>query len=217
VLFNPLGAGLRWAVHLGRTRVGETVLILGPGQRGISAVIAAKAAGARTIIVTGLGRDRAKLDLAREFGADHTINVDEQDTVQRVTEITGGRLADLALELTPMAHEPLRDAIRAVRQEGRVVLADLKGTRTPVEIYPDLIVDKAITVTGAFGVDSRAYAEAIRIIESSRLPLERMHTHDFGLDDLARGIRTLAGEVPGTSAVHVAVRPGGVPAEAGGN
>jgi threonine dehydrogenase-like Zn-dependent dehydrogenase len=216
VLFNPLGAGVRWAVHLGGTRVGETVLILGSGQRGISAVIAAKAAGAGTIIVTGLARDSAKLSLAREFGADHTINVETEDTVQRVAEITGGRLADLALELTPMAHEPLRDAMRAVRQEGRVVLAGLKGTRTPVEIYPDLIVDKAITVTGAFGVDSRAYAEAIRLIESSRLPLDRMHTHDFGLDDVVRGIRTLAGEVPGTDAVHVAIRPGGAGEWAGG-
>jgi threonine dehydrogenase-like Zn-dependent dehydrogenase len=209
VLFNPLGAGVRWAVHLGGTRVGDTVLILGPGQRGIAAVIAAKAAGAGTIIVTGLTRDQAKLDLAREFGADHTINVDAEDTVARVAEITEGRLADLVLELTPMAHEPLRDAMRAVAQDGRVVLAGLKGTRTRVEIYPDLIVDKAITVIGAFGVDTRAYAEAIRIIESSRLPLERMHTHDFGLDDTERAIQTLAGEVPAL-AVHVAIRPGAI-------
>jgi threonine dehydrogenase-like Zn-dependent dehydrogenase len=209
VMFNPLGAGVRWAVHLGGTQVGDTVLILGPGQRGISAVIAARAAGAGTIIVTGLTRDSSKLALAREFGADHTINADTEDTVQRVAEITGGRMADLVLELTPMAHEPVRDALSAAAQEGRVVLAGLKGTRARVEICTDLIVDKAITVTGAFGVDSRAYAEAIRIIESGRLPLQRMHTHDFGLDDLERGIRTLAGEVPGEDALHVAIRPSG--------
>lgn len=82
-----------------------------------------------------------------------------------------------------------------------------RGTGRRVQIPTDVIVDKAITVTGAFGVDSGAYADAIRIIESGRLPLERMHTHDFGLGDLARGIQTLAGEVPGQDAVHVSIRP----------
>ena len=54
VMFNPLGAGVRWAAFLGEVGLGETVLILGPGQRGLASVIAARARGAGTIIVTGL-------------------------------------------------------------------------------------------------------------------------------------------------------------------
>jgi threonine dehydrogenase-like Zn-dependent dehydrogenase len=207
VMFNPLGAGVRWASHLGGTQLGDTVLILGPGQRGLCAVIAARAAGAGTIIVSGLARDRAKLELAREFGADHTINVDTEDTVERVRDITGGRLADIVLELTPMAAEPVRDALRAVRHGGRVVLAGLKGDH-PVELHTDLIINKAITVVGAYGVDSRAYGEAIRIIEAGQVPLHRLHTHTFELADTTAAIETLAGEIPGEQAVHVAIRPG---------
>jgi threonine dehydrogenase-like Zn-dependent dehydrogenase len=206
VMFNPLGAGVRWAAHLGGIQLGDTVLILGAGQRGLSAVLAARTAGAGTIIVTGLTRDAAKLALAREFGADVTINVEEEDTVERVQEITGGAGADLVLELTPMAAQPVRDALNAVRWGGRVVLAGLKGGR-PVELSTDLIINKAITVAGAFSVDSRAYAEAIRLIETGRFPLERMHTHTFGLDDVSRAIETLAGEIPGENAVHVAIAP----------
>ncbi|MBV9382581.1 MAG: zinc-binding dehydrogenase [Streptosporangiaceae bacterium] len=213
VMFNPLGAGVRWAVHLGGAGLGDTVLILGAGQRGLSAVLAARTAGAGTIIVTGLARDAAKLELAREFGADHTINVEEEDTVERVREITGGDGADVVLELTPMAHQPVRDALNAVRWGGRVVLAGLKGGRN-IELPTDMIINKAITVLGAFSVDSRAYAEAIRLIESGRFPLERMHTHTFGLDDVARAIETLAGEIPGEEAVHVAIMPGTERAEA---
>ena len=85
-MYNPLGAGVRWAVHVGGVGLGSTVLILGAGQRGLSAVIAAKAVGAETVIVTGLARDHVKLDLAREFGADHTINVEEEDTVARTVK-----------------------------------------------------------------------------------------------------------------------------------
>ena len=55
---------------------------------------------------------------------------------------------------------------------------------------------------------ARAYAEAIRLIEAGRFPLERMHTHTFGLEDVPRAIETLAGEVPGEDAVHVAIMPG---------
>jgi threonine dehydrogenase-like Zn-dependent dehydrogenase len=207
VMFNPLGAGVRWAVHLGEAGLGSTVLVLGAGQRGLSAILAARAAGAATIIATGLARDANKLELAREFGADHTINVEEEDTVARVREITGGDGVDVVLELTPMAHQPILDALKAVRWGGTVVLAGLKGGR-PAELSTDVIINKAITVKGAFSVDSRAYAEAIRLIEAGQFPLERMHTHTFGLDDIGLAIETLAGEVPGENAVHVAIVPG---------
>jgi threonine dehydrogenase-like Zn-dependent dehydrogenase len=207
VMFNPLGAGVRWAAHLGGIQLGDTVLVLGAGQRGLAAVLASRTAGAGTIIVTGLARDAYKLELARDFGADYTINVEGTDTVERVREITGGTGADVVLELTPMADQPTRDALDAVRWGGRVVLAGLKGGR-PIELSTDLIINKAINVVGAFSVDSRAYAEAIRLIETGRFPLERMHTHTFGLDDISLAIETLAGEVPGEDAVHVAIVPG---------
>src|SRR4029077_11555523 len=90
VMFNPLGAGFRWAVEIPRTGPGDRVLILGPGQRGLASVIAARAAGADTIIVTGLSRDAPKLALAREFGADHVIDIEAEDARVRVRELTGG-------------------------------------------------------------------------------------------------------------------------------
>jgi threonine dehydrogenase-like Zn-dependent dehydrogenase len=205
VMFNPLGAGVRWAADLGGTRLGDTVLVLGPGQRGISAVIAAKAAGAATVIVTGLSRDAHKLELAKEFGADHVIDVDKESTVEVVREITHGAMANVVLELTPMAAQPVRDAIEAVAFGGRIVLAGGKGGR-PLEVVTDRLFAKGVTVVGAYGVDYRAYAQAINIIESGRLPLERLHTHTFGLADAALAVQTLAGET-GESAMHVSISP----------
>lgn len=205
-MFNPLGAGVRWACTLGDIQLGDTVLILGAGQRGLASVIAARAAGAGTIIVTGLESDAHKLALAREFGADHTIVAGHEDTVERVREITGGAMADVVLELTPMAAEPVTDALASARHGGRVVLAGLKGGRE-IPLKTDLIINRALSVVGAFGVDARANEQAIALIESGRFPLEKLHTHTFGLDDVALAIETLAGEVPGESAVHVSVHP----------
>jgi threonine dehydrogenase-like Zn-dependent dehydrogenase len=206
VMFNPMGAGVRWACHLGNVQLGDTVVVLGAGQRGLAAVMAARSVGAGTVIVTGLAVDAHKLALAREFGADHTIVVDTEDTVERVMEITDGAGADVVLELTPMAAAPVSHALLAARHGGRVVLAGLKGGKD-IPLRTDLIINRALTLVGAFGVDARGYREAIRLIESGRFPLEKLHTHTFGLDDTERAIQVLAGDVPGEAGVHVSVHP----------
>jgi threonine dehydrogenase-like Zn-dependent dehydrogenase len=206
VMFNVLGAGVRWGIHLGGIGIGDTVLVLGAGQRGLASVIAAKAAGAATVIVTGLADDDHKLELARRFGAEHTIVVDEEDTVRRVQEITVGRGADVTLELTPMATEPVTHALECTRHGGRVVLAGLKGGKA-VPLNTDLMINRALSVVGAYGVNAAANKEAIRIIESEQFPLHEMHTHTLGLDDAAHAIELLAGTVPGEKAVHVSVHP----------
>ncbi|WP_460776436.1 zinc-dependent alcohol dehydrogenase [Microbacterium sp. GXF7504] len=209
-LYNPIGAGVRWAVDLGGVGLGDTMLVLGSGQRGLAAIIAAKAAGAGTIIATGLAADAHKLAVARELGADHTLIVDgpeQLDTAEAVMELTDGRGVDVALDLTPMAAGPLTDALKSVRHGGRVVLAGLKGNRE-IPLVTDLIINRAITIKGAYGVDADANKKAIALIESGRFPLEKLHTHTFGLDDVGLAIETLAGETDDTSAIHVSVHPG---------
>ncbi len=207
VMFNPLGAGFRWAVEMPRTQPGDTVVIMGPGQRGLASVVACRTVGAGTIIVTGLAQDEAKLGLARAFGADHTINVDEQDTVRRVKELTGGRGADVVVDVSAYATAPVVDALRIVRPGGRVVLAGMKGFKAVPDFISDFVVTKEIEVRGAMGVTSSGYAAAISLIESGRVDLMQMHTHDFALADAALAIRTLAREIPDDESVHSCLIP----------
>ncbi len=208
VMFNPLGAGFRWAVEIPDTGPGDTVLVLGPGQRGLASVIAARAAGADMIIVTGLARDAHKLALAREFGADHTIDVDQEDARARVHDLTRGRGADVVVEVTANAPEPVAEALRYVATGGRIVLAGVKGFKAVPDFVSDLVVVKEATIVGAFGVTSAAYEAAIRLIESGRVPLERLHTHDFPLEAAEEAIQTLAGERPGVASIHSCLVPG---------
>ncbi len=207
VMFNPLAAGFRWAVEIPRTGPGDTVLILGPGQRGLACAIAARAAGADRIIVTGLRRDAHKLALAKEFGADHVVDVESEDGRARVHELTDGRGADVVVEVSAYATEPVAEALRYVAAGGRIVLAGVKGFKPVADFVSDLIVVKEVTIQGAFGVTARAYDSAIRLIESGRVPLAKMHTHDFPLEQAERAIQTLAGEVPGESSVHSCILP----------
>src|SRR5437879_6885909 len=207
VLFNPVGAGFRWAVELPHTGPGDTVLVLGPGQRGRASVIAARAAGAETIIVTGLTRDAPKLALARRFGADHVIDIEQEDARKRVKELTDGRGADVVIEVSANSPEPVAEALHHVAVGGRIVLAGVKGFKPVPDFVSDLLVVKEAHMLGAFGVTSPAYEAAIRLIESGRLPLAEMHTHDFALEDAELAIQMLAGEIPGEQSIHSCLVP----------
>jgi threonine dehydrogenase-like Zn-dependent dehydrogenase len=207
-LFNPLGAGIRWATQVPGTKAGDTVLILGPGQRGLASVIAAREAGVACIIVSGLSADERKLALAREFGADHTVDVQREDLVRRVREITNGALADVVIDVTAYANEPVVQAIDCARRGGTVVLAGMKGAKPVEGFFNDRIVAKDLTIHGAFGVDFRAYEPAVRLIESGKYPLEKMHTHTLSLEEAERALRILAREIEGEDAIHIALVPG---------
>jgi len=207
VMFNPLGAGFRWAVEIPRTGPGDTVLILGPGQRGLASVLACREAGADRVIVTGLAADARKLALARTFGADHTIDVENENARRRVRELTDGRGADVVVDVSSYATAPVAEALDFVAPGGTVVLAGVKGFEPIPDFVSDKIVLKEITIRGAIGVTSTGYSRAIRLIESRRHPVEKMHTHEFGLRDAELAIRTLAREIEGEESVHSCLMP----------
>jgi threonine dehydrogenase-like Zn-dependent dehydrogenase len=207
VMFNPLGAGFRWAVEIPRTQPGQTVVILGPGQRGLASVIACREVGAGTIIVTGLASDARKLELARKFGADHTIDVENENAKRRIRELTDGRGADVVVDVSAYATEPVAEALDYAAMGGTVVLAGVKGFKPIDAFISDKIVLKEIRVQGAIGVTSSGYRSAIRLIESGRVPLEAMHTHEFPLREAELAIRTLAREIPGEESIHSCLIP----------
>ncbi len=206
-LFNPLGAGFRWAVAMPQLEPGETIVVLGPGQRGLASVIAAREAGAGQVIVTGLTADANKLALAREFGADLTVDVETEDVRGIVREATDGRGADVVIDVTAYATEAVTQAIDLARRGGRVVLAGTKGQKPVADFFSDRVVLKELTLLGALGVDYDGYDRAVRLIESAKYPLEKMHTHTMPLDEAERAIDMLAGKVPGEEAIHIALVP----------
>jgi alcohol dehydrogenase len=126
-MFNPLGAGIRWAVTLPGTRPGDVVAGLGPGVRGLSACAAAKHAGAGFVMITGRGaRDAPRLAIASEFGADLAVDVDTVDPVRALRDRTGG-LADVVVDVTAKAPEAFAQAIKLARPGGTVVVAGTRG------------------------------------------------------------------------------------------
>lgn len=204
-LFNPLGSGVRWAVTLPQLRMGDTIVIMGPGQRGLCSVIAAREAGAGKIIVVNR-RKNYRLDLAAELGA-ITIDLEYENLLERVREETGGKLADVVIDLTPKSTQSILDALDIVRPGGTVMLAGGKGDGTTTAIPTDKIYLKDLTLRGANGVNYAAFKQAFKIIASGKYPLERLMTHRFPLLETETAIRTLGGEVAGQDAICMTIEP----------
>ena len=201
VMFNPLAAGLSWAATIPRTGPGDRVVILGAGQRGLCCVIAARAAGARKIVITGLTRDAEKLAFARELGADETINAETEDVVARVREATGGG-AEVVVDTTPYAPQSLNHAIAIAVRKGRIVVAGLKGLRPANDLPVDDLIYKELTIRGVLSVPADETFKAIDLIESGRYPFDRMHTHSFPIEQAEDAIRALASLAKGVNPIH---------------
>ena len=149
-LFNPLSGVVHWLLETPKLRTGEHVVILGPGQRGILAVLAARFAGAKTVTISGLSHDAGRLALAKEFGADVTVDVSKEDIVERVRQVTGGDMADVVLDISDGSTEPVLQAVELVRRGGRIVLAGLKSGKPVNGLVTDKIVAGELQVLGGF-------------------------------------------------------------------
>jgi alcohol dehydrogenase len=207
-LFNPLGAGIRWAVTLPGTRTGSIVAVLGPGVRGLSACAAAKDAGADLVLVTGFGpRDAERLEVARSFGADITVDVSVDNPVKALRAATGGRLADVVVDVTAKAPAALGQAVALAATGGTVVLAGTRGSNDTPGFAPDHVVYKELHLVGALGVDATAYAAALDVLASGRWPFDALPRTCAGLDDLDHLLRLLCGDIEGTPPVHAVAVP----------
>jgi len=193
-LFNPLSNAIRWTTEIPHLSPGSSVLIQGPGQRGLCAVVAARDAGAAEVIVTGSKGDDHRLELARRLGATGIANSEHDDPVEAVAEMTSGRMVDVVVDVSAGNDAAFDVASRSVRRGGEIVLAGLNGHRPAVGLITDRVVLNEIRVTGALSAGYTAVKQAIRVIESSRYPLDILCTHTFPLREAEQALRTLGRE-----------------------
>jgi len=206
----PIGNGVQWAVVEAQSGPGRTLLVMGPGQQGLACVLAAKAAGADMVILSGLSRDSRRLEVGRQLGADFTIVADQDDVRERVRDITAGKGVDAAVDTSSApASEMVPLMIDVVkRKEGRIVVQSIGGRINDFPI--ERLARKYITLKAARGHSYAAVELAIQRIATGgpKYPLGLLTTHSFGLDDVDFAIRSVGGTgAPG--AIHVTVTPWG--------
>ena len=188
-LFEPLASACNWFKQMPVVE-GETVVVQGPGHMGLVCAAEAKRRGADTVVVTGTDADGLRLEVARELGADVTIDVTKADPVALVSEITGGAMADMAVDLAADTTVTVPLCLNLVRQGGKVLLAGLKNM-APVELISDLIVLKGLTVKGGSGSSYGSMEEAVAILNTGEFPTGPLLGEVFGIDQIDEAMAML--------------------------
>ena len=205
-LATPMANGIEWSLFDGGVGYNSTVLIQGPGQQGLSQTVICKQAGASLIIVTGTSKDAARLAVAKQLGADHVIDVQQEDALTRIMEITGGKGVDVVLDCTAGAGTtPVLLGVDALKRKGGTIV--VQGEMNEFPNFPIAKVTlKFITIKSARGHSYKACELALQQLASHRFPLEKVTTHRFGLADTALAIKSVGGEgAPGV--IHVSLMP----------
>ena len=200
----PLANGVQWACVEGEAGPGKTIVIQGPGAKGMGCVLASRIFGADTIIVTGLSRDARRFEACKRLGADHTIDVEKHDFKQTIMEITHGRGADAVVDCTSSNSETVVlqtfDVLK--RKGGIVVTQGYDTTGFPLRT----LSAKYVTLRMCRGHNYSSVHQAVEWIISGKYPLRDLITHPFSLAQTDEACLASGGEGP-AEAVTVLVNP----------
>jgi L-iditol 2-dehydrogenase len=188
---------------MGGVIAGEGVAVIGPGPIGLMGVGVAKALGAQPVILTGT-RD-SRLEMGKQLGADHVVNVGREDPVEAVQRITGGKGVQYVLECSG-APKALDEAARMVNRGGRICLAAFPHEPVPVDVA--YLVRNNIYVFGIRGEGRSATHRAAALIAQKRFDAKLIHTHTFPLSEVPTAIRYARDRVDGAIKVVVQNRVG---------
>jgi threonine dehydrogenase-like Zn-dependent dehydrogenase len=207
-LVTPMANGVEWSLFDGGVGYNSTVLIQGPGQQGLSQTVICKQAGASLIIVTGTSKDSARLEAAKKLGADHIIDVQKEDPLARIKEITGGKGVDIALDCTAGAGTiPILLGVEALKRKGGIIV--VQGELKEFPNFPlEKVTTKWITIKSARGHSYRSCELALAQLSSDRFPLDIMTTHRFPLKEVDLAIRSVGNLDGGVkNVIHASVMP----------
>ena len=198
-LSDPSACAFHAVQELTGIAAGDRVLITGPGPMGLFSLQYAKANGAQ-VIVAGKKRDVERLGLARELGADLTVNIDTEILEEELKKNMNSEEVDVFLECSGK-QSALRLGLELLRKQGKYTQIGIFGS--PIDVDMDQLVYKEIRATGSFSQKYTAWAEAIRFASSGKIKVRPLITDILPLEKWAEGFRKFeSGE-----AIKVVFRP----------
>ena len=161
-------------------RPGDTVVIQGPGPIGMMALLVAKLRGASRIIMLGRRADAARLKIAGQIGATHTVNIDEADPLDLIRSLGDGYGADIVVDCSGVSIA-LQQALDMVRPNG--VITKIGWGPQPLGFNLDPLVQKAVTLQGCFSHLHGTWERALALLASGQIDLEPIIGGVFALGD----------------------------------
>jgi len=178
-LTEPLACVVHGALELPRLTPGDLAVVAGPGPIGLLTMQVVRSAGVK-VAVLGTDVDEQRLRAAVDLGADYTINVQREDAVELVMELTGGFGADLVFECSG-AGPAAQQLLRLVRNQGQYAQVGLFGK--PISWDQDQICYKELTVTGSNASVPSAWPRALKLMAEGKVKTRPLVTAAFPLKE----------------------------------
>lgn len=169
-------------VEMAGVTPGGTCVVIGPGPIGLCAMQECKALGAARVIVVGRG---AKLEKARELGADVCIDFEKEDPVQRVLELTNGIGADEVMECSGAADSPMK-ACKMARKTGKVALIATYHAGD-VMIPANTVNFNELTIVGS-KANPNVSEQVLHFFSTGAIQGDKLVTHTFPLEDYEKAV-----------------------------
>jgi alcohol dehydrogenase len=178
--------GYEVGVLNGRVAPGDTVAVVGAGPIGLSVIMGAKLFSPAHVVAIDLADSR--LDAAKQFGADVTINPSREDAAAIVRELTGGLGADVAVEAVGVP-ATFEQCTELVRPGGTVANVGVHGE--PAVLHLEDLWIKDVTITTGL-VDTYSTPTLLRLVASRQVDVARFVTHRFAMADFIDAYDTFA-------------------------
>lgn len=176
-MVEPLAVGLH-ATGQGGVKLGDTVVVFGTGCIGLMSILSSKARGASKIIVVDILSNR--LDKAKEIGATDIINAREENVIEKIDQLTGGRGADVVIEAAG-AEITVKQTADVVKRGGTVVLVGMTP-KDEIEYNFMKLMGKEAEIKTVFRYRN-LYPVAIKAIASGAIDVKSIVSHEYDFEN----------------------------------
>lgn len=184
-LTDPSACAYHAVQELTGVNAGDIVLITGAGTMGLFSLQYVKANGGIAII-TGVAKDKKRLDLAKELGADVTVDVSRGDLTDIVLDMSNGEGVDVALECSG-AEEAAKECLELLRRQGKYTQIGIFGH--PVTFDLDRVLYGEIRLIGSFSQKYTAWSAALKLFSQGKILTKPLVTDILPLEQWEEGFR----------------------------
>jgi L-iditol 2-dehydrogenase len=182
-MVEPVAVAVHALSKAGRIR-GRKVLVLGAGMIGNLTAQAAKAMGARSVMITDLADYRLKI--ARECGVDHAVNVSKAELSAYLEKYFGGSKADVIFECVGEG-KTINQAITLARKGSDIIVVGVFHDKPKVDV--GLVQDRELRLIGSLMYKAEDYAGAIKLIRFKKISLKPLMSRTFSFKDFPKAYK----------------------------
>lgn len=192
-LAEPVAIAIHQVAERGKIECQDFVVVIGAGPIGILAAFVAKSCGASKVAMVGVSAgERVRFDIAKKLGTDYIINVEKENAVERIMELTHGRGADIVVE-TSGASPAIAQSVEMVKKCGRITAIGINSkemTGFPWTRAVHKVIDIAFNMSSSY----TSWDRSLSLISNTKQLMGSLITHKTNIDEWEHVFRELESE-----------------------